>query len=142
MTLAALLDNSAWARLASTHLSPKRRSEIADQIEAGAIAVCLPFLLEAGYSARSAGDHRDLVDQLRALPYLGIDDRVEARAVDAQAELARAGHHRLPPVDLLIASLAERYGIGVLHYDRDYDVIRRKTSLEFESIWLARRGRL
>lgn len=142
MTPAALLDNSAWARLASPGLPPKRRSEIADQVEAGAIAVCLPFLLEAGYSARTTDEHRDLVDQLRALPYLAIDDRVEARAVDAQVELARAGHHRLPPVDLLVASLAERYGVGILHYDRDYDVIRRKTSLEFDSIWLARRGRL
>jgi predicted nucleic acid-binding protein len=142
VTLAALLDNSAWARLASPDLPPKRRSEIAAQIEAGAIAVCLPFLLEAGYSARNADDHRTLVDQLRALPYLGVDDRVEARAVEAQAELARAGHHRLPPVDLLTAALAERYDVGVLHYDSDYDVIRQKTSLKFKSIWLARRGRL
>jgi len=31
---------------------------------------------------------------------------------------------------------------GVLHYDRDYDLIREQTSLDFESIWLVEPGTL
>ena len=46
------MDNSAWARLAAA--PPSRADEIAALIEAGQIATCLPFLLEAGYSARDA----------------------------------------------------------------------------------------
>jgi predicted nucleic acid-binding protein len=137
-----LLDNSAWARLADPALSDPRASEIADALEAGRIATCLPFLLEAGYSARNARDHDDLLDELLALPRFHIDEQVERRAVDAQRQLARIGHHRLPPVDLLVAAIADRHGLGVLHYDHDYDLIVDKTDLELESVWLAPAGSL
>lgn len=136
-----LIDNSAWARLTVTErLSARRRGEVADAIEAGDIFTCLPFLLEAGYSARSENDHARIIEGLLALPYVEIDAGAERRAVDAQRELARTGHHRIPPVDLLIASIATHHGLGVLHYDGDYDVLAKRTSLEFESVWLARRG--
>ena len=137
-----LLDNSAWARLAAPGLSHTRSSEVADALEDGLIATCLPFLLEAGYSARRARDHADLLDELLALPHFAIDDAVERRAVDAQRQLARVGHHRLPPVDLLVAALADHHGLGILHYDHDYDLLADRTDLQFESVWLAPRGSL
>jgi predicted nucleic acid-binding protein len=140
VTETLLLDNSAWARLGDPALSDARASEIADALEAGRIATCLPFLLEAGYSARNARDHAELLDDLLALPRFHVDEEVERRAVDAQRELARVGHHRLPPVDLLVAAIADRYSLGVLHYDRDYDLIAEKTDLDFGSVWLAPDG--
>jgi predicted nucleic acid-binding protein len=75
-----------------------------------------------------------------ALPNVHIDERVERRAIDAQRQLARAGHHRLPPVDLLIAALADTHDLGVLHYDNDYEIVSEKTDLRFVSVWLAPRG--
>ena len=142
MSVELLLDNSAWARLSVQALDDARVREIADALEEGRIGVCLPFLLEAGYSARSASDHDELMGELTALPMLAIDTHVERRALDAQRQLARAGHHRLPPVDLLVAALADRHGVGVLHYDRDYDTVAAKTDLRFASVWLAARGTL
>ncbi len=68
MTETLLRDNSAWARLADPGLSDERLTEIADALEAGRIATCLPFLLEAGSSARNARDHGKLLDELLALP--------------------------------------------------------------------------
>ena len=137
-----LLDNSAWARLADPALPRGRASELADALEHGLIGACLPFLLEAGYSARNARDHDELLDELLALPSFEIDDEVERRALAAQARLARTGHHRLPPVDVLVAAIADRHGLGILHYDHDYDLIAERTGLEFESVWLAPRGTL
>jgi predicted nucleic acid-binding protein len=137
-----LLDNSAFVRLASPALEEPRMQEIANALEQRLVGVCLPFLLEAGYSARSAADHDELVRELMALPMLHIDNEVERRALDAQRQLARAGSHRLPPVDLIISALADRHGVGVLHYDRDYDTLAAKTDLRFTSVWLARRGSL
>ncbi len=142
MTETLLLDNSAWARLADPALSDDRVSEIADALEAGRLATCLPFLLEAGYSARSAQEHDGLFAELLALPHFRIDEDVEQRAVDAQRQLARVGHHRLPPVDLLVASIADRHGLGVLHYDRGYDLLAEKTDLDVGSVWLAPAGSL
>jgi hypothetical protein len=67
-----------------------------------------------------------------------LADRV--RAIEAQRQLARAGHHRLPPVNLIIAALADTYGLGILHYDNDYEIVSEKTDLSFDSVWLAPRG--
>lgn len=142
MNVELLLDNSAFARLASPTLEERRSQEIADAVEERRIGVCLPFLLEAGYSARNATDHVELLRELMALPMLHIDSDVELRAIDAQRQLARAGHHRLPPVDLLISALAEHHGLGVLHYDHDFDIITERTDLRFASEWLAVRGSL
>jgi predicted nucleic acid-binding protein len=140
VTATLLLDNSAWARFGA--VSEVRARQLADAVESGQVAVCLPFLLEAGYSARSAAEHDALLDELLSLPFADIDDAVERRAVDAQRQLARVGHHRLPPVDLLMAALADRHGLGVLHYDHDYDLIAEKTDLQFGSVWLVDRGTL
>lgn len=137
-----LLDNSAWVRLADAAVPEERAIELADALEAGHIATCAPFLLEAGYSARDAREHDELLDELLALPHFHIDREVERRAVDAQRQLARIGHHRLPPVYLLVAAIADRYDLGVLHYDHDYDVLAEKTELSFRSEWLARSGTL
>ena len=142
MTAELLLDNSAWARLDDPSLPRARVEEIASALEERRIAVCLPFLLEAGYSARHAAGHADLLEELLALPVLHIDETIERRAVDAQGQLARAAHHRLPPVDLILAAVADRHDLGVLHYDADYDVLRSRTDLRFESVWLAPRGSL
>lgn len=140
MTAELLLDNSAWARLDQQSLAQARADEIATWLEAGRIAVCLPFLLEAGYSARNARDHDELLGELLSLPLLHVDERVERRALDAQLQLARAGHHRLPPVDLITAALADVHRVGILHYDNDYEIVAEKTDLRFESVWLASRG--
>ncbi|HEY1538027.1 MAG TPA: PIN domain-containing protein [Solirubrobacteraceae bacterium] len=142
MSVELLLDNSAWARLDLATVPGERVDEIADLMAQRRIAVCLPFLLEAGYSARAARDHAELVEDLLALPLLHIDARIERRAIDAQGQLARAGHHRLPPVDLILAAVADVHDVGVLHYDADFDVLRERTDLRFASVWLAPRGTL
>ena len=137
-----LLDNSAWARLDHASLPQERADEIADLLEQGRIVTCLPFLLEAGYSVRSGRDRENLTEELLALPRIAIDADTEDRAIDAQRQLARAGHHRLPPVDVIVAAVADTNRLGILHYDGDYDFIAEKTNLSFDSVWLAPRGSL
>jgi predicted nucleic acid-binding protein len=133
-----LIDNSAWAR----RRLPGARERLAAAMEAGEIAACLPFLLEAGYSARSGDDHSALLADLALLPRVEIDSRVEHLAIHAQGQLAAVGHHRLPPTDIVISACAHRTGYAVLHYDRDYDLIAAHTTLEFESDWVAPAGSL
>ena len=93
-----------------------------------------------GDSARDLRDHHELMDELTALPLLHINEQIELRTIDAQRQLARAGHHRLPPADLVLAAVADHHGVGILHYDEHYDVIAERTDLRFESVWLAPRG--
>jgi predicted nucleic acid-binding protein len=96
VTTTLLLDNSAWVRLADATLPAERAVEIANALESGRIAACLPFLLEAGYSARNAREHEQLLAELLSLPQYHLDDVVEQRALEAQAQLASAGPPRLP----------------------------------------------
>lgn len=135
-----LIDNSAWARLASPRLPADRVEQVAQWIEAGDLAACLPFLLEAGYSARSAADHDRVVGDLIMLPWVELTAEATRLAIQAQAELARTGHHRVPPADLMIAACAHTEGAGVLHYDRDYDLIAERSGLDLRSEWLAPAG--
>lgn len=137
-----LLDNSAFSRLLAGVVPADRAKEIAAAIEVGEIAVCLPFLLEAGYSARSAADRKALMSRFEQLPRIAIDTEVEALALAAQRQLAEVGHHRLAPADLIIAACAHRAEAGVLHYDSDYDVLAAHTELDFSSTWLGPAGSL
>jgi hypothetical protein len=86
-----LLDNSAWARRWQRAV----RERFASAMEAGELGVTLPFLLEAGFSARTALEHNEIMGDLMALRQAKITPRVEGLALDAQADLARVGHHRL-----------------------------------------------
>ena len=135
-----LIDNSAWARLSSASLAPERAECVAAWMVGLQIATCLPFLLEAGYSARSGRERSAMMADLSRLPRVEIDKEVEATALDAQRDLAEVGHHRLPPADVMIAACAHVAGMGVLHYDGDYDLLLQHTSLRFASEWLAPPG--
>jgi predicted nucleic acid-binding protein len=137
-----LLDNSAWSQLGQDHVDDERVREVAEWMKHDRIAVCLPFLLEAGYSAQSAAARRGMMAKFDKLPRIAIDAEVERLALQAQQELADVGHHRLAPMDVMIAACAHRAEAGVLHYDGDYDVLRERTSLVFESEWLAPPGSL
>jgi predicted nucleic acid-binding protein len=137
-----LLDNSAWARLASPRLENDRAEALARWMSEQQLATCLPFLLEAGYSARSGAEREAMMVDLERLTRVAIDRDVESMALRAQRELADIGHHRLPPTDVVIAACAHTAGMGVLHYDGDYDVLTKRTSLVFESEWLAAPGSL
>ncbi|MGH3275818.1 MAG: PIN domain-containing protein [Streptosporangiaceae bacterium] len=61
------------------------------------------------------------------------------RALQVQAELWRGGRIRAVGFrDLLIAAVAEREGVTVLHYDSDYNLIAAVTGQPME--WVVPRG--
>ena len=137
MSAQYLLDNSAWARLWHPALPEERRAELATAITERRMHACLPFMLEAGYSAQSTDDYAGIRRTLGSLPFAAIEHPTEERAVELQGELVQTGHHRLPPVDVLIAAIAEHHGLTVLHVDKDFDVIRDRTSARISTEWLA-----
>jgi predicted nucleic acid-binding protein len=133
-----LIDSSAWSR----RREPAVRELMGAAMDAVQLGVCLPFLLEAGFSARSGVEHTNIMRRLTLLPRADVTHRVEQLAVEAQGKLAQIGHHRLAPTDLIIAACAHESRAGVLHYDRDYDLIAKHTDLVFESRWVAPAGTL
>lgn len=61
------------------------------------------------------------------------DHLVDKSAIEVHGALAERGRHRTVPIrDLIIAAVAERHRIGILHYDRDFDVIAEVTGQPVE----------
>jgi predicted nucleic acid-binding protein len=137
-----LFDNSVWERLLDGRLAGPARETFEAALLANELWTCPPTLLEMRYSARDGQAFASTAKRLDALPHALLTADAAATALTAQAELAATAgiSHRVKPVDLLIASIATSAGLGVLHYDHDYDTILEHTSLSFASVWVAPGG--
>jgi predicted nucleic acid-binding protein len=130
-----LIDKSALARTGLPQVSAVLRPLVA----AGRTAICGMSALELGFSARSAADHAQVRAGMGAHEWLLTEDQDFRRAFDVQEELARRGRHRAVPLpDLLLAAVAERHRVTVLHYDADFDVVAETTGQPVR--WIVPRG--
>ncbi|GAB4056118.1 PIN domain nuclease [Catellatospora paridis] len=137
MTVDYLIDTSALVRL----LRPGSATLGWDQqIEQGLVGVCPITELELLFAARSLVDRKKIVALLSdAYPGVPMPDDVYRRATQVQDLLTQKGQHRSAgPIDLLVAAAAELSGLTVLHYDGDFDVIKRATGQPAQ--WLAPPG--
>lgn len=120
-----LADTSALARLGHRPVA----AVLGPMIEAGLVATCGVIEFELGWAARSSKE----LDELRAdrdtgFEWLPTHDEDWRRALDVQAALWRAGQVRAVGFpDLLVAAVAERERITVIHYDSDYELIAQVT---------------
>jgi len=133
-----LADTSALSRLHH----PEVAAVMVPLLEAGLVATCAMADFEVLWSTRSPDDF-DRVRSDRSLGYewLPIHDADLIRVLDVQQELWRSGAMRTVPFpDLLVAAVAERHGVTVLHYDADYDRISATTGQATR--WVAPRGSL
>lgn len=136
-----LVDHSAWVRQARSGVIEEwQRAVAAEQI-----VVCPALLAEALHSAVNYDAYVEIEEELtEGFDQLAFDERTWELAFVAQRQLAAvaATYHRRPVADLLTAAAAHQHGLGVLHYDADFDLIARYTNLAFESRWLAQRSTL
>ncbi|GAA1262721.1 type II toxin-antitoxin system toxin ribonuclease C21 [Kitasatospora nipponensis] len=119
-----LIDTSVLAR----YPKPAVRAVVEPLHNAGLLAICGAVELEVLRSARSRGDAERIRDEMRGFDWLPTPDEAWDRALDVQAALVGAGNRRaLSMADLVIAAVAERHGVTVLHDDGDYDMIAEVT---------------
>lgn len=108
--------------------------------------LCHPvFALELLHNAIHPADYRRLREDLDSgLDWVWPDRDTAVIATGMQQRMATGAPtaQRVRTADLLIASLAVQHGIGVVHYDSDYDVIGDLGAESFDSEWLAPRGSL
>ena len=132
---AFLADKSALARLRD----PMVAAVLAPLLAAGQVAGCGVLDLEVLYSARSHRDFVGTLADLRGLPRLPVEQADFDRAVDVMELLARRGQHRAAGLpDLLLAAIAERHAVTLLHYDADFDVVAAVTGQPMR--WVVPRG--
>jgi predicted nucleic acid-binding protein len=131
-----LADTSALARLrhrpVAVVLSP--------MIEAGLVATCGVVEFELGWATRSGKEFDELrTDRDAGYEWLPTHDEDWRRVLGVQAALWRGGQVRAVGFpDLLIAAVAERERVTVLHYDSDFDLIAGVTGQPVQ--WVVPRG--
>jgi predicted nucleic acid-binding protein len=120
-----LADTSALARLRHGPVT----AVLAPLIEAGLVATCGVIEFEIGWAARSAKQFDELrADRDAGYEWLPTLDEDWRRALAVQGVLWRSGRVRAVGFpDLLVAAVAERERVTVLHYDSDYDLIAEVT---------------
>ncbi len=120
-----LADTSALAGLRY----PAVQAVLGPLIEAGLVATCGVIEFELGWATRSAAEWGQVrTDRDAGYEWLETHDEDWRRALDVQGALWRGGQMRavgLP--DLLVAAVAERERVTILHYDGDYDLITKIT---------------
>jgi len=132
-----LADKSALARWHH----PPVRTVLAPLVEHGLIATCGITELVVLFTARGRADCDQVAaDRRHAYEWLPTEDGDLRRALGVQAELA-AARDQLGAVslaDLIIAAVAERHGVCVLHYDADYERVATITGQPTR--WVVRKG--
>jgi predicted nucleic acid-binding protein len=131
-----LADTSALARLSR----PGVAAVLGPLIEAGLVATCGVIEFELGWATRS-GTEFDLVraDRDAGYEWLATDDEDWHRALEVQGVLWRSGHVRAVGFPgLLIAAVAEREHVTLMHYDSDYDLVAQVTRQPMQ--WVVPRG--
>lgn len=131
-----MIDNSAYNRI--SHEAVRQR--IYPLVSARLVATCGIIELEALFSATGPGDYEQLRSQRGAIfTFLETEDDDLQQALETQRQLARISQHRgakLP--DLIMAAVAARNGLTLLHYDSDFDRIAPVSGLKAE--WVVPRG--
>lgn len=131
-----LADKSALAR---GQRSPEVREVLEALLRRNEVATCGIVELELLYSASSPGNYLATAEALGGMPRVAVEEVAVRRALEVQAMLAERSQHRgVPLPDLLIAACAERAGLAVLHYDRDFERIAELTGQPTR--WVVPRG--
>jgi predicted nucleic acid-binding protein len=131
-----LADTSALARLRHHSVA----TVLGPLIEAGLVATCGVIEFELGWATRTAAEFGQLrADRDAGYEWLATHDEDWRRALDVQGTLWRRGHVRAVGFpDLLVAAVAERERVTVLHYDADYDLVAHITGQPVH--WVVPRG--
>jgi predicted nucleic acid-binding protein len=131
-----IVDNSAMNRLKHEPV----RNRLEPLIQTGLVATCAALDLEALYSAQSPLNYENMRTQrAAAFTYLETEERDWQHALLVQRELAAKSQHRGPGIpDLMIAAIAFRHDLTLLHYDSDFDRIIGHTGQRGE--WVVERG--
>ncbi|QIZ34029.1 PIN domain-containing protein [Saccharopolyspora sp. ASAGF58] len=134
MALKYLADTSVLSRLRK---EPVRKT-VGELVRSHALARCALTDLELGHSARNASEWDMLQRAVAVCPLIEIEHTDFVRARGVQRALSAQGLRGRKIPDLLIAAVAERSSLAVLHYDQDFEFIAEMTGQQTE--WVVERG--
>ena len=122
-----LIDTSAWIEFLRDTGSPA--CQHVDELLAGEIAVCDPVRMEILAGARNDEHLQNLRGLLARASTIATEPVDYETAAGLYRTCRRGGETVRKLIDCLIAAIAIKAGIPVLHADTDFDVLARHTRL-------------
>ncbi len=122
-----LVDSSAWIEFLRDTRSPV--CERVDELLGGDIGTCEPVRMEILAGARDEKHLGDLRGLLASATLLSTVPTDFEEAASLYRVCRQSGETPRKLVDCLIASIAIRHGVSVLHCDADFEVLARHTQL-------------
>ncbi|MDX6588705.1 MAG: hypothetical protein QOI31_3178 [Solirubrobacterales bacterium] len=128
--MVTLIDTSAWIDLLRDRDS--QASQALDElVRAGDVALAEPVLMELLAGVRGTAEHSTIRRLSGTYPIFRTEDLDDwESAAEIFRVCRRKGVTITSQLDCLIAAVAIREGIPVLHADRDFDEIAKHTSLK------------
>ena len=127
-----IADTSAWT---NRHKAADVDADFEARLLAREIATCPIVVMELLWTAQTLREFQELREDLAALPQLPIDSPTWVRATEVWEDLVATHRHRQVKIaDLLVAAAAELAGVGVCHYDSDFDAIAAITGQPVRAI--------
>jgi predicted nucleic acid-binding protein len=134
MALTWLVDTSVLTRLPNSEV----RAAVSPLVEQGRVGRCTMSDLETGFSARNANEWDALQRALGVFPVVDVVSSDFDQAEESQRALAALGLKGRKVPGLIIAAVALRMELTVLHYDRDFELIEQVTGQPTR--WAVERG--
>ena len=126
-----LVDTSAWVeylRGTGSEAHHQVRAAIRDDAEMHTTDVVVMELLAGGRDDAHVEQLRRVLSRCEFIPTLGLDDYEHAAALYRRCR--RGGETVRALNDCVVAAVALRTGLEVLHADRDFEVLARHVGLE------------
>jgi predicted nucleic acid-binding protein len=111
---------------------------LSERVANDEVLTCVPVVLETTHRADTGAKYETLfTTYLEPLDWLALTESASWRALEVQRALAARsnGRHRRPPVDLLIAAIAEEHqgeDVVLWAFDDDYRIISEETGQPVE----------
>lgn len=125
-----LIDTSAWIEFLRDTGSPVCLR--VDELLADEIAICEPVRMEVLAGARDDKHLNDLRRLLAGGTLLATEPSDYEEAASLYRVCRRGGETARKLIDCLIAAVAIRHNIPVLHHDVDFEVLARHTQLRID----------
>jgi predicted nucleic acid-binding protein len=127
-----LIDTSGWIEFLRDTGSPV--CSRVDELLEVEFAVCEPVRMEVLAGGRDEHHLNDLRRLLARGALLATQSTDYEEAAALYRTCRRGGETVRKMIDCLIASIAIRMGVPVLHHDTDFDVLARHTSLQIDRV--------
>ena len=130
-----LVDTSAWIHVLGSRPVPLLRDRVAQLVLDNEAATAPPVVFEILRGARNLREAEILRSRLGGLHVLPFAEPDWTQAAEWAATIARKGV-TTKSMDLLIAFVARKHGLSLLHADSDFDLLAKKVHIKVES-WVA-----